>query len=417
MEYAIALGGGGARGSYQIGVYKALREMNIEITTVLGTSVGAINAAVISLGKYEEALKLWKQLDYNKVISFDGPMYRGKEGVNLKNFIKDFAYNKGIDITPLKEMLSKFINEEKLRETNIELGIVTASITELKPYVLFEKDIPKGQIVDYIIASAALPIFKKHEVDGNVFIDGAIYDNVPVKELIDRGHKNIIAIDIFGVGIHKRFKSKNVNVVYIKNSDSLGGVLEINQKNIDKNINMGYLDAKKAFGMNFGKNYYLIKDNNALLNPITQKEVDTLFKSIKIGKEKNLKNQIIRTIRKHVDKKINEENTLIATMEITAEVFSIERLKEYTYTQLLDEILKKYYEIKNSEKHPIKKLSNNIWKKRKIKFNSRTIKNLFTPYMIRKKDLPSMFMLITLPKFYIVNLFIYIVLWRKKKNV
>jgi len=416
MEYAIALGGGGARGSYQIGVYKALREMNIKITTVLGTSVGAINAAVIALEKYEEALMLWQQLDYSKIISFDGPIYRGKEGINLKNFIKDFAYNKGVDITPLKEMLNKYINEDKLRKTKIDFGIVTASISELKPYVLFKKDIPKGQIVDYIIASAALPIFKKHEVDGKTFIDGAIYDNVPVKELLEKGCKNIIAIDIFGVGVHKRFNSSDANVVYIKNSDKLGGVLEIDKENIERNIEMGYLDAKKAFGKVYGNKYYLIPDKNPLLNPITQIELDLLFNSIKVGKEKNIKNQILRTIRKHIDKKIDKKNTLIATMEIAAEVFEIERLKEYTYSELLNKILEKYYSIRNSEYHPIKKLSKNIWKKRKIRFNNKSIKALFTPYMIKKKDLPSMFMLITLPKFYIVNLFLYIILWRKNSD-
>ena len=49
--YGLVLEGGGARGSYQIGVYKALLEMNIPIKAVTGTSVGALNGALIAQGK------------------------------------------------------------------------------------------------------------------------------------------------------------------------------------------------------------------------------------------------------------------------------------------------------------------------------------------------------------------------------
>ena len=56
-EYGIVLEGGGARGAYQIGVWKALREAGMKIKGVAGTSVGALNGALIcmdDLGKAEE---------------------------------------------------------------------------------------------------------------------------------------------------------------------------------------------------------------------------------------------------------------------------------------------------------------------------------------------------------------------------
>jgi len=54
---ALVLSGGGARGAYQIGVWKALRELNIDIVAVYGTSVGAINGALIAYGDYDFAEK------------------------------------------------------------------------------------------------------------------------------------------------------------------------------------------------------------------------------------------------------------------------------------------------------------------------------------------------------------------------
>ncbi|MBN2851670.1 MAG: patatin-like phospholipase family protein [Clostridia bacterium] len=416
MKYAIALGGGGAKGAYQIGVWKALKEMNIEIQTVLGTSVGAINAAAISLGKYEEAKALWEQLDYSKIMVFEKHMIQEKKSVNLFDFLKEFFQNKGIDVSPLKNMLCEFINEKELRSTPIEFGIVTASLSDFKPYVMFESEIPEGQIVDYILASASLPIFKKMEIEGKIFIDGAVYDNVPVMELIERGHKNIIGIDISGMGMQRKFDEKEANVIYIKNSESLGGILEFSGKNVKRNILMGYLDARKAFNHYVGSHYYIIKDESIQKNAVTEEELNLIFKPMSSSVENTTRNQIIRTLRKYTDGKIDGENVLVASIEIAAEVFSIERLREYTVTELSEEILKQYSRIKKTGHNPIKSLSRNLKKARSASSSKKAIKNLFTPYIINEKELPSMLMLVALPKLYIANLLIYILLWRKKRN-
>lgn len=416
MKYAIALGGGGAKGAYQIGVWKALKEMNIEIQTVLGTSVGAINAAAISLDKYEEAKVLWEQLDYSKIMSFEKHKINGKKPVGSVDFLKEFFQNRGIDVSPLKKLLNEVIDEKELRSTEIEFGIVTASISDFKPYVLFEKEIPEGRIVDYILASASLPIFKKLEIEGKVFIDGAVYDSVPVKELIERGYRNIIGIDISGMGVQRKYDEKEANVIYIKNSESLGGILEFSNKNVQRNILMGYLDARKAFNHYVGKRYYIRKDDSIKDNAVTEEELNLIFKPMSSSVENTTRNQIIRTLRKYTDGKIDGENVLIAAIEIAAEVFNIERLQEYSVTELSDEILKQYDKIKKSGHNPIKSLSRNLKKARTASSSRKAIKSLFTPYIINEKELPSMLMLVALPKLYIANLLIYILLWRKKRN-
>jgi len=416
MKYAIALGGGGARGAYQIGVYKALKEMNIEITAVLGTSVGAINAAAFTLNKFEEAKKLWEELDYSKIACFEKHNFMNKTNISILEFIREFAYHKGIDISPLKRLLNNFVEEDKLRESEIEFGIVTASISDMKPYVLFEKDIPKGQIVDYILASAALPIFQKQEINGKIFIDGAIYDSVPINELIQRGYKNIIGIEISNLGMRRKYDKNKANIILIKHSESLGKYLEFSKESIKRNIQIGYLDAKKAFGLNYGHKYYLIKEKNNDIEPVTQEELEMLFKPLKTKGEENIRKQILKTLKKHINGKISKENSIIAAMEITAEVLNIDRAKEYTALQLTNEILTIHSQIKRNKRSSMKSMSKYIWQKNKIKFNKRNMQKLFTPYVIKEKDLPSIMMLITLPKLYIANLYIYIMLWRKNKE-
>ena len=58
---AFVLSGGGSKGSYQIGVWKALRKMHIKFDIVTGTSVGALNGALITQNTYHKAVKIWKR--------------------------------------------------------------------------------------------------------------------------------------------------------------------------------------------------------------------------------------------------------------------------------------------------------------------------------------------------------------------
>ena len=60
---ALVLSGGGSRGAYEAGACQALAELGIEIDIITGTSVGAINAAMVTQGELELATKLWKEMD------------------------------------------------------------------------------------------------------------------------------------------------------------------------------------------------------------------------------------------------------------------------------------------------------------------------------------------------------------------
>jgi len=68
---AFVLGGGGARGAYEIGVWQGLRELGIKIDLVTGSSVGAINGAMVVQGAFDLAVSLWKELDTSMVFAID----------------------------------------------------------------------------------------------------------------------------------------------------------------------------------------------------------------------------------------------------------------------------------------------------------------------------------------------------------
>ena len=82
MKRAIVLSGGGSKGSYEIGVWKALKKLNIKYDIVTGTSVGALNAALMTQKTYFKAIRLWKNMCFDKVID---------EEINENKVIRSYA--------------------------------------------------------------------------------------------------------------------------------------------------------------------------------------------------------------------------------------------------------------------------------------------------------------------------------------
>ncbi|NLA13749.1 MAG: patatin-like phospholipase family protein, partial [Tissierellia bacterium] len=69
--FGLVLEGGGARGAYHVGAYKAIRELNIEIGGIAGTSIGAINGAMMVQGDYELLEKIWLSVDSYELFDLD----------------------------------------------------------------------------------------------------------------------------------------------------------------------------------------------------------------------------------------------------------------------------------------------------------------------------------------------------------
>lgn len=123
--YGLVLEGGGAKGSYHAGVYKAILEEGIKIKAVAGTSIGALNGAMIVQGDYETTLDLWNDISYTDIIQdneeeIERLLNRKLDLEDLKFLSKkilSIVTDRGFDISPFKEMINKYIDEEKVRST------------------------------------------------------------------------------------------------------------------------------------------------------------------------------------------------------------------------------------------------------------------------------------------------------------
>ncbi len=335
--YGLALGGGGSRGSYEIGVLKALNEMNIEIGAITGTSIGAINGASYLMGDVSLMEEMWKSLNRDSLIKF--------KGINIPDIIR----NRGFDFELLYTLLEDNLVEEVIRRNPIDLGIVTYNVTSREPLVLFKGDIPEGKLIDYIAASANHPSFQRLVIDGEEFIDGAVYDNIPIKPLYDRGFRDIIAVNLHTFSDPKSLEGP-YHLMQIQSDSPLGSILFPDPITIEKNIQMGYLDTLKAFKKLHGNRYYFRSlDDFSLLSSLNAEEVKLLREEI---------NPIFlnKTLERYQRDPLPEYSMTLAALEITAEVLKIDCMRIYAHQgELLDEIFTSADEIiKGQKKIPIK---------------------------------------------------------------
>ncbi|MEG2720791.1 MAG: patatin-like phospholipase family protein, partial [Oscillospiraceae bacterium] len=84
-EYGLVLAGGGAKGAYQIGAWKALREMGITFSAITGVSIGAINGALIASGDFDKALELWSNVEVASGINIPFELKEPKNLFSISN--------------------------------------------------------------------------------------------------------------------------------------------------------------------------------------------------------------------------------------------------------------------------------------------------------------------------------------------
>ena len=243
---ALVLGGGGSRGAYEIGVWQALRELGIPIDIVTGTSVGAINGALIAQNAFDLAVSLWKEIETPMVFDVD---------------IKDILSNTGIDSSKLKTLLRKYIDEGAIRRSSVEYGLVTAELPAMTPKFLMKEQIPDGMLLDYILASSTLfPAMKSYEINSLRYVDGGFTDNMPVGLALDHGATHVVAVDLDAVGVIRKKRLNDADFIRIIQCPwDLGNFLIFDKINSKKIMRLGYLDTLKTFQVYEGSYYCYAK--------------------------------------------------------------------------------------------------------------------------------------------------------------
>jgi NTE family protein len=207
-QVVLALQGGGALGAYQVGVYQALHEAGIEPDWVIGTSVGAINAAVIAGNAPQnrlprlralwdrfqqepplQALRFWPGMgealaNFSALVHGIPHFYSARlpawGGLQAKVGLDRASY---YDTAPLRETLAQLVDLDVLgKQMRLTVGAVSVKRGEMRYFD--SRDAALG--LDEVMASGALPPgFPAVRVDGEAYWDGGLYSNTPLEVVLD----------------------------------------------------------------------------------------------------------------------------------------------------------------------------------------------------------------------------------------
>ena len=334
-EYGIVFEGGGGRGAYQIGAWKAMEEAGVKISAIAGTSVGALNGALVCMGDLEKAEKIWSQITFSKVMDvddewmqqlFDGEMPKMDVLKRLWAYVKEG----GVDITPLRKLIHENIDEKKIRECGKQLCLTTFSVTDMQKMELDLDEIPVGLLEDLLLASAYLFGFKKENLHGTNYMDGGLANNVPVTALLRRGYKDIICVRILGPGfVEKAEVPEDGSIHEVIPRVSLGSILEFSEKRSKQNMKIGYYDMQRLIYGLEGSIYYIEQTHDEcyydkMLANITELERTQLKVRLKLPFGKTNK------------------DLFMGILEASAKLMQIPKYKIYTVDELWNLVCERY---------------------------------------------------------------------------
>ncbi|MCL2514217.1 MAG: patatin-like phospholipase family protein [Oscillospiraceae bacterium] len=257
MKKALVFSGGGSRGAYHLGAWKAFNELSVEFDMAAGSSMGAVNAVYYVQGDYPMAERLWGEVDWNvmmaEMFSREDALESMMDPITAK--LKSYVTTKKVDVTPYLNVLNESADESKFFASNKDCAIVTVKYPSMAAVEVRKEDIKEGYLAKWLLASSSLyPIFPKHEIDGQGYIDGGFYDKLPIATAFRMGADEVVAVDIHSEAAHSAYL-KHPRVKYIKPREEFGNFLNFDRQTLDNMTLLGYYDTMKAYKKMLGTRY------------------------------------------------------------------------------------------------------------------------------------------------------------------
>ena len=322
---ALVLAGGGARGSYQVGVWRALTELGWNPQIITGTSVGSLNGAMFALDLYETARDMWTSIRSQDVMELPEETRNLTE---LHQFLRDVVRAGGMDVTPLEEIVERVLDEDALRASPIRFGLVTVEKRGLKPRELPLEEIPKGKVKDYLLASAAcFPALRAKQIDGVQFLDGGYRDNMPTALAQKMGAEELVCVDLEGVGITLPNRT-GLPTTMVRSYWELGDILHFDPDTARRNIELGYYDTLRAFGRLRGCAYAVAKNEQTAQDAAAfRQRFDVVQKAVKAKYPVTLTADLALKLA-------NMQDAELAPLEAAAEDVGVDPTRYYTVETL-----------------------------------------------------------------------------------
>lgn len=187
MTTAFVLGGGGQLGAHQVGMLRALIEREVIPELIVGTSIGAVNGAMIaadpSLATIHRLADLWTSIGQKGALN--ASIFK-----RIKTFTQSGTHLHGNE--SLRQLLTDAFTVKLIEDLTVPFQCVAASI-EASGIHYFER----GMLVDALLASSAVPgLLPPVEVDGQHYLDGGLVASIPLDRAIELGATTIYVLQV-----------------------------------------------------------------------------------------------------------------------------------------------------------------------------------------------------------------------------
>ena len=260
MKLGLVLAGGGGKGSYEIGVWKYLKEIGLDknISIIAGTSVGGLNAALMGCVEYEVAETIWTKEIENAILDKESP--ERKKGALFSR-------------TGLTNIINKSVDLKKLKNSTKKIYVTCYNVNDLVPKYFKLNEYSSKEMEQLLCATSAIPVFFQNEnISGDIYIDGGIKDNIPLKPLLAEKctHAIIVVLD----DTYMDYSGFDIKTFVIHPSSMLGnfksGTLDFNHERAKNRIQLGYNDCKNIYNNQFN----LFKKN--FMNNVEMEELSRI---------------------------------------------------------------------------------------------------------------------------------------------
>jgi NTE family protein len=185
-QTAFVLSGGASLGALQVGMLRALYERGIRADMLVGTSVGALNAAFVASRPQEvvtadELARIWTGVRREDVFPLDLCMLVG----GLSGW-RDHM----VDPRALQRIVRRHIGFEDLADSPIPIHVLAYDLTGGREVLL-----SSGPTVDAVLAATAIPgILPPVRIDGRRLVDAAVVNNTPISHAVALGAERIYVL-------------------------------------------------------------------------------------------------------------------------------------------------------------------------------------------------------------------------------
>ncbi len=183
---ALVLGGGGSLGAVEAGFIRRLMELGVRFDLVVGTSVGALNAAHVAFhedASHDCLSEIWLGLARRRLYSRNPwPVALGLWRSRMSLFDNKF----------LKELISTHLQEDRFESARVPLHMTATDICSGQRKIFSE-----GSISQAILASTAIPgIFPPVQIDGRMYVDGGVTSGGDIAVAMEKGATTVVYIDL-----------------------------------------------------------------------------------------------------------------------------------------------------------------------------------------------------------------------------